>query len=565
MYAMSAKFTCHTSKTTSELDSSGPRSENNESFVNVESALNFCRTSISDDSVPDYTMGNVLCVKCDPSSVDYKKSQFRRSAIAAKMTENKKDLQSTLLKKESITFEVLADRQNVIETLSSKEQTSFDPKLPMLQIVVCLVTTCSMRKQASHSTSDLNQFDLDEWLNQEDSFQSLESVDLSTILRFAEAIDDKFSACEDKTIFMHSKLDADALACAALLLGSYQIVRMESLPEDVEDQLQPLTALLPSYNELSTSARGPAAIVLMRDHWGGLWQAHKRGWLHPEAGARIDCGGGMHVQELVPGKIIGIAGPKDRPPSPARSDDSHTQPAGGRPGLRVFASANYLEPLRAFGTQAVVRLGWPAEACDTAGLAAHGLALADVPCDAGEVPCPEAIAKVLRIADVLPGAVAVHAGPGAPCRAGTLAGLYLMRSCGFSAREALAWLRLVRPGSVASRQQRYLFERESAMRAAHVPSSAECGCRADRAEAARMGAGEAARCVEEAVRTVDSRLGALRWLNSGGSANSNRRMERAVPGLGPDSEASSAVCGEGGQAALRFCADLLPLPSALPG
>ena len=34
------------------------------------------------------------------------------------------------------------------------------------------------------------------------------------------------------------------------------------------------------------------------------------------------------------------------------------------------------------------------------------------------------------------------------CRTGTLIALWLMRSHGFTAREAMGWLRIMRPGSV---------------------------------------------------------------------------------------------------------------------
>ena len=45
-------------------------------------------------------------------------------------------------------------------------------------------------------------------------------------------------------------------------------------------------------------------------------------------------------------------------------------------------------------------------------------------------------------------------------RTGTLIGLWLMRRAGFTARDAIAWLRIVRPGSVVGQQQQYLCARE---------------------------------------------------------------------------------------------------------
>jgi hypothetical protein len=64
-------------------------------------------------------------------------------------------------------------------------------------------------------------------------------------------------------------------------------------------------------------------------------------------------------------------------------------------------------------------------------------------------------AVFFRIVDAAPGAVAVHclAGLG---RTGTLIALYMMRTHGFTARAAMGWLRLMRPGSVIGEQQDFL-------------------------------------------------------------------------------------------------------------
>ena len=67
--------------------------------------------------------------------------------------------------------------------------------------------------------------------------------------------------------------------------------------------------------------------------------------------------------------------------------------------------------------------------------------------DNGAPPPVDAVAKFLAVAERLPGALAVHCGSGSGRgQSGTLAALYMMKHHGFTAREAMGWLHIVRPG-----------------------------------------------------------------------------------------------------------------------
>ena len=100
----------------------------------------------------------------------------------------------------------------------------------------------------------------------------------------------------------------------------------------------------------------------------------------------------------------------------------------------------------------------------------RGLDHVDLPFPDCTAPPDAVVAAFLRAADAAPGAVAVHCRGGLG-RTGTLIAVWLMRTHGFTAREAMGWLRIMRPGSVIGDQQRFLCHVGAALAAVAVPGS----------------------------------------------------------------------------------------------
>ena len=126
------------------------------------------------------------------------------------------------------------------------------------------------------------------------------------------------------------------------------------------------------------------------------------------------------------------------------------------------------------GVTHIIDLTTPADACPAyaqlLALHAPNMVRHEFPIRDMGVPSP---ACMLAILDTMSAIVARGATVYVHCwggkgRTGTVIALALMRLHDFSAREAMAWLRILRPGSVIGDQQRYLNALEPFLR----PSSA---------------------------------------------------------------------------------------------
>ena len=296
---------------------------------------------------------------------------------------------------------------------------------------------------------------------------------------------------------------------AVFLAGAYMIMRLDSDLESVKTAFAPLHGRVVPYRDVSPGK--PNFDLHVQDCWGGLARAKGLGWVSFHAKG-FDLEEYMHfdspleadLHEIIPGKLVAMRGPVEIPDEMLWTDVNTKDNVFSH---RDFSPAHYVDILRQFDVQVVVRLNEPRYSKDA--FTRAGIAVADLFFPDCTVPPMDVVAKFLLIAEKVPGAVAVHCKAGLG-RTGTLIGLYLMKHHGFSAREALGWLRIVRPGSVIGPQQGFLCELEGLMRRHGALHRRPGGVRAVvSALPAGAGVGEVEGLIAEVHRIVDGRAGAM--------------------------------------------------------
>ena len=231
------------------------------------------------------------------------------------------------------------------------------------------------------------------------------------------------------------------------------IMRHELFPEEAMERLAPVVdAESASLPYLETDVEGES--LPLRDCLRALHRCRGRGWIRfadggddgfdPEEYAYFDNPLNADLHELVPGRLLVSSCPRSLPGGAAWAD---RYDAAGRFLARDFSPAYAADHLAQFDAALCVRVGVPRYGPDA--LAGTGIRLLDLYCEEDvAAPPPGAVVSFLEAIDAAaPRPVALQ-GDGLLWPPAALAGAYLVRREGFTAEEAAAWLRMVRPGCV---------------------------------------------------------------------------------------------------------------------
>ena len=304
-------------------------------------------------------------------------------------------------------------------------------------------------KRESHSS--FNSICIDN-LCQEDSFQNyFGPSNLKRAFDFCQIIETQVLV-SNQPIVLKVSADSKTLTRAVFLVGAHMIVVLKMEVCTVIEKINSFGQMMLPFTDVLSGFKPSSFGLHIQDCLHALFRAKDLEWVDFRQGGfdaaeyqLLDNPLNADMHEVVPDKLLVMRGPRDLP-GEAQWLNVHRE--DGSFSHRDFSPKHYAEILQQFDVQVVVRCNAPQY--DKCGFEDAGIAVVDLVYEDCGSPPVDVMAKFLGIAEAVSGAVAIHCASGLG-RTGTLIALYMMKHHHFTAREAMGWLRIVRPGRCSER------------------------------------------------------------------------------------------------------------------
>ncbi|XP_029473657.1 dual specificity protein phosphatase CDC14A isoform X2 [Rhinatrema bivittatum] len=302
------------------------------------------------------------------------------------------------------------------------------------------------------STVNTHYFCTDEELVYENFYADFGPLNLAMLYRFCCKLNKKlksFSLSRKKIVY-YTSFDQRKRANSAFLIGAYAVIYLKKTPEESYRAL--LSGSNPPYLPFRDASFGNCAYNLtILDCLQGIRKALQHGFFSFET---FDVDEYEHYERvengdfnwIVPGKFLAFSGP--HPKSKVEN------------GYPLHAPEAYFPYFRKHNITTVIRLNkkiYDAKRFTDAGFEHWDLFFVD-----GSTPSDSIVQRFLTLCESAPGAVAVHCKAGLG-RTGSLIACYIMKHYRFTHAEAIAWIRICRPGSIIGPQQHFLEEKQTSL------------------------------------------------------------------------------------------------------
>ncbi|XP_065512096.1 dual specificity protein phosphatase CDC14A isoform X1 [Caloenas nicobarica] len=300
------------------------------------------------------------------------------------------------------------------------------------------------------STVNTHYFCTDEELVYENFYGDFGPLNLAMLYRYCCKLNKKlkyFSLSRKKVVY-YTSFDQRKRANAAFLIGAYAVIYLKKTPEEAYRTL--LSGSNPPYLPFRDASFGNCTYNLtILDCLQGINKALQHGFFdfktfdvdEYEHYERVENG---DFNWIVPGKFLAFSGP--HPKSKLEN------------GYPLHAPEAYFPYFKKHNVTSVIRLNkkiYEAKCFTDAGFEHYDLFFID-----GSTPSDSIVQRFLNICENADGAVAVHCKAGLG-RTGTLIACYIMKHYRFTHAEAIAWIRICRPGSIIGPQQHFLEEKQA--------------------------------------------------------------------------------------------------------